>query len=72
MDELKYTSDIWFASFLMLRGYKINNYIVIGKGRVKCGFALSDAEWQTLKLEFNNSELIRYKALHEQIKDLAY
>ena len=70
--ELKYSSDLWFSAFLMLKGYKIENFIQIGKGKVKCGFNLTDEDWQKLKLDFNNSELVKYKTVIGQIKDLSF
>jgi len=45
---------------------------VISKGKVRCFFNVSDEEWQKQRVDFNNSELSRYKILVEQIKDLAY
>lgn len=69
---MKSTSDVWFTAFLMSKGYKIKDYEVIGRGRVKCHFDLNDSEWQSLKLEFNNSDIIKFKSYIDQIKDLAF
>lgn len=69
---MKNTSDVWFMAFLMSKGYKIERYQVIARGRIRAEFTFSDAEWQSLKLEFNNGELVKYKALIDQIKDLSY
>lgn len=66
------TTDIWFAAYLMHRGYKIHKYDVIGKGKTRCHFDLADEVWTQLKLDFNNSEFIKFKGLIEQVKDLAY
>jgi hypothetical protein len=70
--NLKNSSDVWFIAFLMHKSLAIVKYDVMERGRVRCYFALSDKEWQDYKLEFNNSEIIRYKAMIEQIKDLGY
>lgn len=72
MDNLKSSTDIWFCAYLQLKGVKLNNYQVISKGKVRCFFNVSDEEWQKQRVDFNNSELSRYKILVEQIKDLAY
>lgn len=68
----KSTTDIWFASFLMIKGEKLTNYSVISRGKVSCIFTLTDEQWQKYKLEFNNSEYIKFKTTVEQIKDLGY
>jgi hypothetical protein len=70
--ELKSSSDVWFTAFLMDKGEKIKRYEVIARGRVKCFFDLTDDQWRDYKLEFNNSDVVRFKALIEQIKDLAF
>lgn len=66
------TTDIWFTAYLMHRGYKIAKYDVIGKGKARCHFEISEEDWNQLKLDFNNSDLIKFKGLIEQVKDLAY
>lgn len=68
----KFSTDVWYVAFLMSKGHKIIAYSVSPQKKVKCEFQLSDKEWQDLKLEFNNSEIIKYKGFIEQIKDLAY
>lgn len=66
------STDIWFCSFLIYKGHKITKFEKLGRGKVKCFFELSEQEWADLKLEFNNSEFIKFKAFTEQIKDLAF
>ena len=44
----------------------------IGYKKGKYYFDLNDEEWNNLKLEFNNSELIKFKGLVEQVKDLVH
>lgn len=72
MEDLKKTTDVWFAAFLMKQGHKVASYDVIQRGKVRCHFALSEQEWQKMKLEFNNSEIIKFKALIDQLKDLSF
>lgn len=71
-NNLKSSSDIWFCSFLMLKDIKIEKFEVISRGKGKYFFNLSEEEWMKYKLEFNNSELVKYKTLVEQLKDLLY
>lgn len=69
---MKNTTDIWFAAFLMIKGEKIADYKVISRGKVSCSFQLTDEQWQKYKLEFNNSDYIKFKSFTDQIKDLGY
>lgn len=69
---MKYTTDLWFSSFLLLKNIKIDKYEVISRGKGKYFFNLSDEDWQKYKLEFNNSEVVKYKSTFEQLKDLVY
>lgn len=70
--SLKNSSDVWFIAFLLQNECSIIKYDVMDRGRVRCYFSLDDKEWQDFKLEFNNSEIIKYKAAIERIKDLAF
>jgi hypothetical protein len=69
---MKETTDVWFIAFLMHKGVSIKSYSVISRGKVQCKFDLDDSTWQSYKLEFNNSEIVKFKGLIEQIKDLGY
>lgn len=68
----KFSTDVWFVAFLMSKGHKISAYTVLPQKKVRCEFQLSDKEWQDLKLEFNNSEIVKFKGYIDQIKDLAW
>lgn len=69
---MKSTSDIWFSAFLIKKGFEIQKYDVIGRGKIKAYFNLSDVEWQKMKLEFSKSELSEFKHIIDQLKDLAF
>lgn len=69
---MKESTDIWFIAYLMYKGVKVAKYTPLQRGKVKCFFELGDAEWQQHKLEFNNSEFIKFKGLIEQVKDLGF
>lgn len=69
---MKSSSDVWFCAYLMSLGFKIEKYDTIDRGRVKCYFNISDEKWKECKLNFNNSDIIKFKGLIEQIKDLCY
>lgn len=69
---MKSSQDVWFISFLKIKGHHMTKYEVIGRGKVKCYFDISDDDWKDLKLEFNKSEISLYKSTIEAIKDLAF
>lgn len=68
----KTSSDVWFIAYLMHNKVQIKSYDVFERGKVRCYFDLTDSDWQKYKLEFNNSDLIKFKALIQQIKDLSF
>lgn len=70
--KLKTSSDVWFIAYLMNNNVSIKTYDVFERGKVRCYFDLSDIEWQGYKLSFNNSDLVKFKSLIQQIKDLSF
>jgi hypothetical protein len=70
--EKKSSTDIWFCAFLKIKGIKLVSYEVVGRGKVKCEYVLSAEEWQTLRIEFNNSICSEFKTAVESIKDLSF
>ena len=66
------TSDIWFAAFLRLKGYKLTNFEIIGRGKGKYEFEIDSESWKTERLEFFQSEISRAKQTIEELKDLLY
>ncbi len=72
MNELKKATDVWFCAFVINKGHSIKKYDVLSRGKVCCYFEITEDEWKSLKLEFNNSELINFKGIINNIKDLAF
>lgn len=70
--NIKSSTDVWFCAFLMSNNYKIAQYSVVGRGKVRCDFDITEEEWKKLKIDFNNSEIIKFKSYIDQIKDLAF
>ena len=66
------TSDIWFASYLLYKGYKLLNFEVTQRGKGTYSFDINHEEWKQLKLEFSRSETNSIKAQHIALKDLLY
>lgn len=69
---MKKSTDIWFCAFLINKGFNIEGYTVINRGKISCDFKIEDALWHALKLEFHNSDISKYKAIIDKLKDLAY
>lgn len=69
---MKHSSDVWFISFLIIKGNKIAKYDVIERGRVKCYFEISEDDWKKHKLEFSQSEVSKYKQTIEMLKDMGH
>lgn len=72
MKDLQSTTDIWFSAFLLYKGFEVTKLDKLSRGKAKLYFQLSSEKWDELKLEFNHSEFIKFKALVNQVKDLGY
>lgn len=72
MNTLKSSTDVWFCSFLLSKHIPIADYKKKEYGKVECFFALTDQEWKTLKIEFDNSDIVNFKGYIQRIKDLSY
>lgn len=68
----KTSSDLWFLAFLTIKGYKISEYQVIERGKIRASYDIDEEVWRNLKLEFHNSEVAKYKTTIEQLKDLGF
>lgn len=66
------TTDIWFASFLMLHEYSVVNYDVLNGRKGKYYFNLSDDKWKEMKLLFSTSDISKAKMHHITLKDLIF
>jgi len=69
---MKATTDLWFSAWLQHKGYKLTKYDIINRGRARYYFNLTEDEWKQEKLEFNNSDLSKFKIILESLKDLSY
>lgn len=69
---MKNSTDVWYIAFLISKGFEIKNYQIVNKGKVNCYFEIDDEAWKKIKLEFHSSEISKFKAIIEKIKDLAY
>jgi len=66
------TTDIWFASYLKFKGYVLEDFEVLHRGKGKYKFDITEEQWKTLKLEFSTSETNAIKSFHLSLKDMTY
>jgi hypothetical protein len=64
------TSDAWFMAFLLYKQFKIEKFEADYKGKVKGTFNIPKETWNSLKLEFSQSEFVKFKTYIDLIKDL--
>ena len=69
---MKETTDLWFASYLLLKGETVANFVKIAPRKAKYQFDISDDAWKQYKLEFFSSDIQQIKQKQEQLKDLLY
>jgi hypothetical protein len=69
---MKKTTDLWFVSYLNFGGFPVSSFRIIRQGKVEFTFEMPDELWNRFKLEFNDSEIQRYKQRIEALKDLGY
>lgn len=69
---MKATTDVWFASYLKLRGFAIGTFEVIERNKGRFYFIISDAEWKRMKIEFDTSETSKIKQMQGALKDLLH
>ena len=70
MSDLKGTTDIWFASFLVNKGYDIKKFNVFQRGKGEYFFEVTDEKWKEEKIKFSSSEASRLKMAQIKLKDL--
>jgi hypothetical protein len=66
------STDLWFCSYLVNKGFKVAKYDILSRGKAKFYFDIDEEDWKKYKLEFNNSELSKFKMIIDQLKDLSY
>lgn len=69
---MRESRDIWFNAFLLYSGVIMEGFDVDSRKKVTCRFRLDDAEWTKLKMEFQKSDIAKFKGYLDQIKDLGY
>lgn len=66
------TTDIWFALYLQVKGFKLLDFEVISRGKGKYQFDITPNQWKTEKINFSNSEISKIKTNFSALKDLLF
>lgn len=69
---MKWSTDIWFITFLKMEGYEIKNFEVISRNRGKFYFDINDKDWKDLKLKCDKSLISTIKTVQCSLKDLLH
>lgn len=69
---MKNTTDVWFASYLMLIGVDLATYEVISKGKGRYYFDVEEDDWKLHKMRFHQSDVTRVKMLQISLRDLVH
>jgi len=69
---MKSTTDIWFASFLLIKGIELTSFEKTKPRKGEYRFNLPEEAWKKYKLEFFNSEFVKMRQAQERLKDLVY
>ena len=64
------TTDIFFAAYLINKGYPVVNYETVIRTRKKYFFNIPDGDYKNLKIEFMNSRENEIKQKIEMLKNL--
>jgi len=64
------TTDIFYAAFLMFKGYPVVNYETIIRTRKKYYFSIKEDDYKNLKLEYISSKENEIKQRIEGLKNL--
>ncbi len=70
---MKKTNDLWFVTWLDLRGVKFDAYEVMPRTtKISFEFALTDPQWVELRRLFAQDPIAGFKNRMTTLKDLAY
>ena len=67
---MKKTTDIWFTTYLLLRDYEVADFECIAHRRGEYAFAIEDAAWVKLKLDYMSSNENNIRRKLEEVKNL--
>jgi hypothetical protein len=66
------TTDIWFASWLQVKGYKLSDFRTASRGKGSYKFDISDERWKAEKLAFADSDVAKVKVSYSSLRDLLF
>lgn len=69
---MKTTTDVSFAAYLRFRGIPLAGFIAKSKLQLVYQFQLSDEDWKTYKVMYNNSDISRHQSEMDRLKELRW
>lgn len=72
MNDVRSTTDIWFSSFLRMKGHDVKNFEVFSKNKGKFYFDVPEDEWKELRLAFDSSDISKIKLHQIALRDLLH
>jgi len=72
MENTKKITDLWFATFLRMKGFELADFELIHRGKGVYIFDIDDETYRKLRLEFFKSDISKAKQTMESLKDMAY
>lgn len=69
---MKTLTDLWFAAFLKLRGFKLKDFDLISRGKARFHFEISDEDYKKARIDFFKSDFSVMKQAIEELKDLTF
>jgi len=69
---MKGLTDLWFAAFLKIKGYKLSNFEAVGPKKIRFFFEISEEDYKKERVAFFKSEYSQYKQVIEELKDLVF
>lgn len=70
--NVKVTTDIWFASYLKMKGYPVVNFDVLPKSKGRFHFNIKEEDWKKMKLDFDASDISKIKMNQIALKDMLH
>ena len=67
---MKFTTDLWFAVFLIISNVKLNSFENIDARRGRFFFEISDNDWRDMKVKYLRSQVKLIREKMEELKSL--
>ena len=66
---MKESTDLWFIAYIISKGQSVEKYEILPVKKIKCYFKIDNEEWDKLKVEYFNSEILKFKKVIDRVKE---